>query len=137
MPLKRRIQCIHTPTLEHPLNNFANRIRPSVQTELTAADIAEAQGAFVTAFAHLERAHGLGQAVTREPVRVHWRMFRFAWRNGLAGEAAGQLWRTAAALVFTAPGLVPSGNTGGTDISGFRRLPVPEDLQRVIDAART
>jgi hypothetical protein len=64
-------------------------------------------------------------------------MFRFALRNRVHGEAAGQLWRIVAASIFTATGLVPEGNTGGTDVSGFRRLPVPKDLKQALDAART
>lgn len=118
------------------MNTFAIRIRPSVQAELVAAVTAESRGEFYTAFHHLERAHVLGQAATLEHVRVHWRMFRFSLRNRLHGEAAGQLWRLIAASIFTAPGLVPEGNTGGSDVSGLRRLPVPEDLQQCLNAAR-
>jgi hypothetical protein len=118
------------------VTTFAIRIKPSVQAELGASRAAEARGEFYTAFQHLERAHVLGQATTAEHVRVHWRMFRFALRNRLHGEAAGQVWRLVAASIFTMPGLVPEGNTGGTDVSGFRRLPVPNDLKRALDAAR-
>jgi Protein of unknown function (DUF3703) len=118
------------------VTTFAIRIKPSVQAELAAAARSEARGEFYTAFQHLERAHVLGQATTVEHVRVHWRMFRFALRNRMHGEAFGQLWRLIAASIFTAPGFVPEGNTGGTDVSGFRRLSVPEDLKQALDAAR-
>ncbi|WP_299762207.1 DUF3703 domain-containing protein [Ramlibacter sp.] len=121
---------------EHFVTTFAVRIKPSVQAELAAAAAAEAHGEFRTALRHLERAHVLGQATTGEHVRVHWRMFRFAWRNRLHGQAGGQVWRLVAAFIFTAAGLVPEGNTGGTDVSGFQRLPVPKDLQQMLDAAR-
>jgi hypothetical protein len=119
------------------MSTFAIRIQPSVQAELNAADAAEALGHFHTAFQHLERAHVLGQASTVEHVRVHWLMLRFAVRNGLAGQAFGQLWRIVAASVFTAVGLVPEGNTGGADVSGFRRMPLPMDLKQALAAART
>jgi hypothetical protein len=118
------------------MTTFALRIRPSVQAELDAAAFAETQGKFYTAFLHLERAHVLGQAATVEHVRVHWRMFRFALRNRLAGEAFGQTWRIMAASVFTALGLVPAGNTGGSDVSALRRMKMPRDLQDVVDSAR-
>ncbi len=118
------------------MNTFATRIKPNVQRELAAAVTAETRGEFYTAFQHLERAHVLGQAATVEHVRVHWRMFRFAVRNAMHAESAGQLWRIVAALIFTAAGLVPEGNTGGTDVSGLRRLPVPADLRQALDAAR-
>ena len=115
---------------------FALRIQPSLQAELDAAASAEARGQFHTAFQHLARAHILGQPATTEHVRVHWRMFRFAVRNRLAAEAFGQAWRMVAAGLFTAVGLVPEGNTGGSAVSAFRRMPVPQDLQPAIDAAR-
>jgi hypothetical protein len=118
------------------MNTFRNRIRPSVQAELAAAAVADAEGELPRAFAHLERAHVLGQAATFEHVRVHWHMFRFALRHRLHEEAGGQLWRIFAAAIFTAPGWVPEGNTGGAGVSGFKRLPVPEDLQAALDAAR-
>jgi hypothetical protein len=118
------------------VNTFATRIQPSVQTELDAARIAEARGDFDSAFHRLERAHVLGQAATVQHVRVHWHMLRFALRNGFRRQVAGQVWRLLAAAVFTAPGLVPEGNTGGVDISGFQRLPVPDDLRQALDAAR-
>jgi hypothetical protein len=118
------------------VTTFALRIKPAVQAELDAAASAEALGHFHTAFQHLERAHVLGQPATVAHVRVHWRMFRFAVRNRLTGEALGQAWRLVAASLFTAFGMVPEGNTGGSDVSGFKRLPLPKDLQEVIAAAR-
>ncbi len=118
------------------MTSFALRIRPAVQAELDAAAAAEARGHFDTAFRHLERAHVLGQSATRQHVRVHWHMLRFALRQRLCGEAAGQLWRVAAAALFTPLGLVPRGNTGGSAVSGFRRMALPVDLARVIVAAR-
>ena len=116
--------------------SFATRIRASVQDELDAAAAHEARGEFATAFRRLERAHVLGQFSTREHVRVHWAMLRWGLRHRAHGEVAGQLWRLLGALLKTAPGWVPAGNTGGTRVSGFRPMPVPRDLQRLIDAAR-
>lgn len=117
------------------MSTYAIRIRPFVQAELDAAVLAEARGHFDGAFRHLERAHVLGQPVTREHVRVHWRMFRYALRHRLCGEAAGQAWRLVAAAAFTAFGLLPMGNTGGADVNGFRPMPIPDDLRQAIAAA--
>lgn len=118
------------------MTTFALRIKPSVQAELDAAASNESLGHLDTAFRHLERAHVLSQPTTGEHVRVHWRMFRFAVRNRMTGEAFGQAWRIATAAIFTAFGLVPEGNTGGANVSGFRRMPVPQDLRTVIETAR-
>jgi hypothetical protein len=119
------------------MNHFSLRIRPHLQAELDAARIADARGEFYTAFSRLERAHVLGQSSTREHVRVHWHMLRFALRRRLAAEAFGQSWRIAAAAIFTGLGLVPAGNTGGADVNGFRRMRMPQDLRSILDSVRT
>ncbi len=116
--------------------SFAQRIRLSVSAELNAARFHEARGELTTAFQRLERAHVLGQASTREHVRVHAAMLGWAVRRRLAGETFGQLWRIAGAALKTPCGAVPRGNTGGTNVSGWKPMPIPADLQRLIDAAR-
>lgn len=118
------------------MSRFAHRIRSSVLSELEAARQAEAQGQAEVAFTHLERAHVLGQAATVLHVQVHWRMFLWAARQRKPAEIAGQLGRLVAAALVTGIGWLPHGNTGGADVSAFRRMPIPDDLQRVIDAAR-
>ncbi len=118
------------------MSRFAHRIRPSVQCELDAAEQAEARSEIELAFRHLERAHVLGQAATVEHLRVHWRMFLWATLHRKRREAVGQCWRLMAAALFTGIGWLPEGNTGGSDVSGLRRMPIAPDLQRVIDAAR-
>ncbi|HLL11909.1 MAG TPA: DUF3703 domain-containing protein [Rubrivivax sp.] len=114
---------------------FARRIRPLVQHELDIAACHEARGDFRAAFVHLERAHVLGQASTVEHVRVHWAMLHWALRQRAAAEAAGQAWRLAGALLKTWL-WVPVGNTGGAAVSGFKPMPIPADLQRLLDSAR-
>ncbi|WP_374367508.1 DUF3703 domain-containing protein [Piscinibacter sp.] len=115
---------------------YGRRIRASVQSELDAAAAREARGEPVSAFTHLERAHVLGQASTLEHVRVHWQMLRWALRQRLPGEVFGQAWRVVAAALKTWLGWVPTGNTGGSAVSGFTPMPVPPDLQDLIEAAR-
>jgi uncharacterized protein DUF3703 len=117
------------------MSRFAQRIHTSVQSELDAASQAEARGDTGLAFHHLERAHVLGQASTVEHVRAHWRMFLWATRHRKVREAVVQLWRLPAAALLTGIGLVPTGNTGGANVSSIRRMPVPRELQRVIELA--
>src|SRR5262245_52516267 len=116
---------------------FGRRIHPSVQAELDAAAACDAQGRSGAAFGHLERAHVLGQADTLEHVRAHWAMLTWALRHNAAGEVWGQAWRLLGAALKTWVGRVPMGNTGGANVSGFKPMPVPADLQRLIDAARS
>lgn len=118
------------------MSTFARRIRSSVQLELDQASQADANGWADAAFRHLERAHVLGQAATVEHVRAHWHMFLWALRHRRPGELAGQVWRLTGAALMTGFGWLPDGNTGGANVSAFRRMPIPPDLQRVIDAAR-
>lgn len=115
---------------------FAEQIRPYVQVELTAAAEAERQGYYRRAFRRLERAHVLSQGAAIEHVRVHGHMLKFALRHGLLRESLGQIPRLLLAAPLTLVGLIPTGNTGGSNVSGLRPMPVPEDLQKLIDSAQ-
>ena len=44
----------------------------------------------------------------------------------------GQAARVLLGALGSAIGVVPTGNTGGSDISMFRRLPIDPELQRII-----
>jgi hypothetical protein len=112
------------------MSNFADNIRPFVDAELAAAEQDLQDG-----FAHLERAHVIGQASTREHVRVHWRMLCWGWRNRDAREVLGQIFRLAGAATKTFIGLVPEGNTGGSNVSPFRPMPVSPELAALIAQA--
>lgn len=118
------------------MSRFAQRIRSSVEVELDAARQAEVLGQPLAAFRHLERAHVLGQVATSLHVLVHWHMFLWAARQRKPVEVAGQIGRLVAAVLLTGIGWLPMGNTGGTNVSALRPMPIPDDLQRVIDAAR-
>lgn len=47
--------------------------------------------------------------------------------------AFGEAVRLVLGVVGSAVGVVPIGNTGGTDIRMFKRLPIAPDLQEIID----
>ncbi len=119
------------------MSEFSRRIRPSVEREILAAYQAEEQGRPDSAFSHLERAHILGQTSTVEHVRVHWHMFLWGIRHRNFGECLGQLIRIVGAAIGTAIGLVPQGNTGGTNVNPFQSMPIPPDLAALIEKART
>ncbi len=106
--------------------------RAAFDAELRAAARDEAGGDPQSAFAHLERAHVLGQRSTRAHVRVHWRMLRFGWRRRDMREVAGQVPRILAALTKSMI-WVPIGNTGGSNVHPLRTMPVPDDLRRYLE----
>lgn len=114
---------------------FLKAIRPHVLKELSAAEHAERLGEFSVAFYHLERAHVLGQSSTLLHVRVHWAMFVWGWRRRKPAECLGQIVRIVGAATKTAVGLIPQGNTGGSNISAFRPMPIPPDLQEILVSA--
>jgi hypothetical protein len=87
------------------------------------------------AFGHLERAHILGQRSTWLHVRSHVGMLRIAWQRSDVREFEGQLARIVAAALFSRL-WVPVGNTGGANVGATRPMPVPPDLQAILDADR-
>jgi hypothetical protein len=95
--------------------------------ELTAA------GDLEGAFRHLERAHVIGQTSVVAHARAHWLMFKLEIRRRRVAAAFGQAVRLVLGVTGSAVGVVPIGNTGGTDISMFKRLPIAPDLQEIID----
>ena len=115
--------------------SFATAIRPHVDEELRQSSLALEQGDVALAFSHLERAHILGQSATREHVRVHWRMLRWGIRQHQPREVLGQALRIVGAATKTTFRLVPVGNTGGSNINPFQRLPVPPDPEALIRRA--
>ncbi len=118
------------------MSEFGRRIRPYVEREILAAYHAEARGKPDVAFSHLERAHILGQTSTVEHVRVHWHMFLWGIRQRNVRESLGQLLRIVGAAIGTTFGLVPKGNTGGTNVNSFKSMPIPPELAALIEKAR-
>ncbi|MGB0134137.1 DUF3703 domain-containing protein [Dokdonella sp.] len=100
--------------------------------ELVAATLARSRGDAQSEFAHLERAHILGQRYTIAHTLTHWRMFRFGLRRRNIREVFGQVVRMLAALTKSRI-WVPLGNTGGANVNPFRPMPVPEDLRAYVD----
>ena len=117
------------------MSSFGKRIRPAVDAELEAAGAQGALGDAQASFRHLERAHVLGQASTAQHVRVHVQMFLWALRHRVFREAGGQVVRIIGAATKTALGWVPTGNTGGANVSPFKPMPIPDDLRRVLTEA--
>src|SRR4249920_121671 len=119
------------------MSEFGRRIRPYVASEILAAREAESRGQPNVAFSHLERAHVLGQASTVEHVRAHWHMLLWSIRQRNVRECLGQLLRIVGAAMSTAAGLVPQGNTGGTNVNPFKSMPLPPELASRIKEVRT
>jgi hypothetical protein len=116
---------------------FTQRIASCVETELANAKRARSAGDLQQEFTHLERAHVLGQESTYWHVKVHVLMLVWATRNGSAREALSQFFRIVGAATKTAFGLVPQGNTGGANVSPFKKMPIAPELAILIQKAKS
>jgi hypothetical protein len=60
-------------------------------------------------------------------------MLIYALRLHDLREVAGQVARLALAPLAAMTGRVPVGNTGRSNVSAFRPMPIPDDLRSVMD----
>ena len=111
-------------------------LRDHVANELALAEAHSAGNDFKTGFRHLERAHVLGQADTFDHTRIHLRMLKVGWKRGDVREVFGQIIRIIGAATKTPLGIYPKGNTGGSDVYFFKSMPIPEDLQAILNDSR-
>lgn len=118
------------------VSKFSEAIRPHAQAELAAAVEARRRGDRNLAFRRLERAHVLSQSAPFEHVRAHAYMLAHAIRHRRVRDVFGQVLRMVLAAPLSMLGVIPVGNTGGSNVNGLRSMPVPADLQQIIDDAR-
>jgi hypothetical protein len=85
------------------------------------------------ALPHLERAHVLGQQHAVPHVQSHWLMLRVAVHRREPVAMLGQAARIVLGTVGSLVGSVPTGNTGGTNISMFKRLPIEPELRKIME----
>jgi protein tyrosine phosphatase (PTP) superfamily phosphohydrolase (DUF442 family) len=84
------------------------------------------------AFTHLERAHVLGQQSVRAHVLSHWLMLKIGFNRREPMAVFGQALRIVLGAAGSAVGVVPRGNTGGTDVSMFKSMAIDPQLSRVM-----
>ncbi len=87
-----------------------------------------ARGRLEGAFFHLQRAHVLGQRDVRWHVLTHWLLLALALRRRQGRAAVGQMVRIVLGAIGSAVGRVPTGNTGGSDVSLFAPMPTAPEL---------
>lgn len=106
-------------------------LRQTYERELTAALEQCTANQLDKAFAHLERAHILGQSFTLPHARVHWEMLKVGWARRDWTEIIGQIIRIVGSLLLTWL-WVPLGNTGGAHVSPFKSMPIPEEFHELL-----
>ena len=107
--------------------------RDAFDTEIALAKELIEKGELEHGFAHLERAHVIGQAFVIPHAISHCLMLRVECRRRRVMAALGQIVRIVLGMLGSAIGIVPVGNTGGTDVSMFKRMPIEAELQNAID----
>ena len=110
-------------------------LRDSWSEERAAARAARDQHDFPEEWRHLERAHVLSQPIAGPHLETHVAMLSCAFRRRDGHEVAGQLFRLLVAAPGSWTGRYPVGNTGGSDVSAFRPMPIPDDLAALLEGA--
>lgn len=108
-----------------------HELKQAFDDAMAKAAAALRAGQLDEAFAYLEVAHILGQRYVVPHVQTHWHMLRIGWRRASPAQVSGQLIRILIGAIGSTVGIVPIGNTGGTNINMFRRLPIPPALATI------
>ncbi len=109
--------------------------RIAFEQAINAANQQFAKGDYHEAFLQLERAHVVGQRHFVSHLRVHLWMLKVGWARRDGREVRGQLLRLLLTPFGHLSGRLPLGNTGGANVSAFARLPIPSELQAILDAS--
>jgi Protein of unknown function (DUF3703) len=108
-------------------------LRERWDQERTAARAARERTDAEDEWRHLERAHVLSQPMAGPHVRTHLAMLGYGIRHRDRREIVGQLVRLVVAAPGTWAGRYPVGNTGGANVSALKPMPIPDDLQAVLN----
>lgn len=111
--------------------------KTAFELEIAEARALMSQHHLEGAFAHLERAHVICQYHVVPHVVSHWLMLVIALRQYRFIDVVGQVVRMVFGALGSAVGVVPTGNTGGTNVSMFKRMPIPPELRDVIAGRAT
>ena len=103
------------------------------EREIKSARTLMRQNEHDQALVHLERAHVLGQQNAIPRVLSHWLMLMVGVHRRDPAAILGQAARIVLGAVVSMVGSVPTGNTGGTNISMFKHLPIEPDLLKIME----
>lgn len=103
-----------------------------IDQRLAAADTARSAGDHHAAWQLLGDAHILSQPWVRPHLRVHRAMLSLGWTARDRHEIVGQIFRLAVAGPGSALGRYPAGNTGRSNVSAFKPMPIRSDLAQLL-----
>jgi hypothetical protein len=96
--------------------------------EMTNFGAARRAGDGPAAWRALERAHIIAQPYLALHLASHWAMLTYALCETDFKEVWGQCLRLALVPLGAISGRLPIGNTGRSNVSAFRPMPIPQDL---------
>lgn len=105
-------------------------VRHAFEEELAVGMLLYRQNRERDAMTHFENAHVLGQQYVVPHVRSHWWMLKVAAKQRSLSAVMGQILRIVLGIIGSATGIIPYGNTGGSDISVFQSRPIDEKLRK-------
>jgi len=108
-------------------------LRPHFEKEISFYRGSLADGNYQVAWQHLERAHVIGQSFPVAHTQVHWLMLKFGIKIKDRREIIGQLPRLLVGGVKSFVGKIPVGNTGGANVPPLKAMPIPKDIQDLLD----
>lgn len=88
---------------------------------------------YEASFTHLERAHVLGQRYVIPHTISHWYMLKIGIAERNFKEVLGQLIRLPLGILGSLVGIVPTGNTGGSNVSAFQKMEITQDLLELME----
>ncbi len=110
-------------------------LQPYYKVELMSYHDQYKKGNLTIAWNHLERAHVIGQKYPYEHSYIHWKMLLFGLKIKNIKEVIGQIPRLLIGGVKSFVGKIPVGNTGGSNISGLKPLPIQKDIRDIFTKA--
>ncbi|MCW8093261.1 DUF3703 domain-containing protein [Alteromonas sp. ASW11-130] len=103
-----------------------------IKRELELASLCESFEDYQKQFHHLENAHVLGQHSTYWHTYVHWQMLKWGITHNSFKEIVGQIIRIIGAITKTPFGALPKGNTGGANVSPFKKMPLKPEHAEIL-----
>lgn len=111
-----------------------NQVREAFWLEITKGKSYISKRCYTQAFSHFERAHILGQSSPLLHTYSHIGMLKIAFKTKDIKEILAQLFRIPSGFLGSLIGIFPEGNTGGGNVSAFKKMNIPDDLKQILNS---
>ncbi|WP_372655667.1 DUF3703 domain-containing protein, partial [Halobacteriovorax sp.] len=118
-----------TVILKNKVFDMRFKIDTFFNNEMNEAKSLIESKAYNEAFLHLERAHIAGQASVKMHTITHLYMLWIGILKRDYKEIIGQVIRIPLGIIGSTVGVVPTGNTGGSNVPLFAKMKVPKDIE--------